>query len=113
MVGFGCAALPSLGDDDQQLFEIFDKHSIQTSYEGASNYAVVPLLSTLARLRAHEIPSGVMPIEELADAVKKQIGAKRIEEAVATWRAVQTAAAALDAPVNLPDGRLLWLCDYD
>lgn len=111
-VGFGCPALPPLVDD-RQLFKIFEKHGIQTSCEGASSYAVLPLLSTLERCRNQEIPSGVMPIEDLADAIKKQVGTEGLDQATKTWRAVQAAAAALDVPINLPDGCLLWLCDYD
>jgi hypothetical protein len=112
-VGFGCVELPPLGDDDGPLYEIFDAHGIQTSYEGATRYAVVPLLNTLARKHEHQIPSGVMPIEDLAAAIESKIGAKDIEKTAETWRTVQAAAAALDPPIKLPDGRLIWLCDYD
>jgi hypothetical protein len=116
-VGWGCAVLPSCSEDNrQQLFGIFEEHDIQTSYQGASAYAVIPLLSTLEgccdRDRDREIPSGVMPIEELADAIKKQVRVK-VARATKIWRAVQEAAATLDVPVNLPDGRLLWFCDHD
>ena len=111
-IGFGCAELPPLVDDGP-LFEIFEDHGIQTSYEGATSYAIVPLLSTLSRRREAEIPSGVMPIEDFADAVKRQIGDAAITKAAATWQAVRDAGAALAVPVNLPDGKLLWLCDYD
>ncbi len=111
-VGFGCVELPPL-DDDGPLYEIFDKHAIQTSYEGATSYAVIPLLNTLARKHERQIPSGVMPIEDLVAAIERQIGTKTIEKAVETWRAVQAAAMALDSPIQLPDGRLIWFCDYD
>jgi hypothetical protein len=69
-VGFGCAELPPL-DDDAQLFEIFEDYGIQTSYEGATSYAIVPLLSTLSRQRESELPSAVLPVEDFAEAVKK------------------------------------------
>ena len=111
-VGFGCAELPPL-DDDAPLFEIFEEHSIQTSYEGATSYAIVPLLNTLSRRHESVLPSGVLPVEDFADAVKKQIGQAAIMKAAATWQAVRDAAAALSVPVELPDGKLLWLCDYD
>src|SRR5947208_1094194 len=110
-VGFGCVELPAIGDDDRPLFEIFDKHGIQTSYEGASHYAIVPLLNTLARQPEDEIPSGVIPIEDIADAIRKQVGAKRCRQVAKTWKTVQTEAAALTTPIYLPDGRMLWLCD--
>jgi hypothetical protein len=115
-VGWGCAALPPLGDEGRQLFEIFEEHGIQTSYEGASAYAVIPLLSTL-EIGRHTpdrgIPSGVMPLEELVEAIKKKVSVKRVDQTAKTWRAVQAAAAVLDVPVNLPDGRLLWFCDHE
>ena len=111
-VGFGCAELPTL-DDDAPLFKIFDEHGIITSYEGATNYAVVPLLSTLSRKRERQIPSGVLPIGDLARAIGEQVGEQGIEEASQTWRTVQAEAASLPVPVSLPDGKLLWLSDYD
>jgi len=111
-VGFGCAALPPL-DDDAPLFKIFDDHDIQTSYEGATRYAIVPLLSTLSRRHESGLPSGVLPVEDFAAAVKKQIGNAAITKAAATWQAVRDAAAALPVPIELPDGALLWFCDYD
>jgi|SRR6185436_4778266 len=111
-IGFGCAELPSL-DDDASLFEIFEKHGIQTSYEGATSYAVVPLLSTLARRHKNELPSGVLPIVDFVEAVNKQIGEDVIKKAYQTWQTVRAAAAALSVPVDLPNGKLLWLCDYD
>jgi len=111
-VGFGCVELPPLSDDGP-LYEIFDEHRIQTSYEGVTSYAVVPLLNTIARKYEHQIPGGVMPIEDLATAIERQIGSKNIEKATETWRTVQAAAMALDPPIKLPDGQLIWLCDYD
>ncbi len=113
-VGFGCAKVPNL-NDDHPLFEIFDQYGIQTSYEGATNYAVVPLLSTLIRgfHRDHGIPDGVMPVEDLSVAIRMKIGEQAIARATETWRIVRDSAAALAVPVNLPDGALLWLCDHD
>ena len=111
-VGFGCAALPPL-DDDAPLFEIFEEHDIQTSYEGATSYAIVPLLSTLSRRHEDGLPSGVVPVEDFADAVKRQIGPAAITKSAATWQAIRDAAAALPVPIELPTGKLLWLCDYD
>ena len=111
-VGFGCAELPTL-DDEAPLFEIFDEHNIQTSYEGATSYAIVPLLSTLSRRHEDGLPSGVLPVEDFAANVQRQIGQAALTKAAATWQTVRDAAAALPVPVELPDGKLLWFCDYD
>jgi hypothetical protein len=111
-VGYGCVERPEL-DDDGPLSKIFEKRGIQLSYEGATRYAVVPLLSTITRNLDYEIPSGVMPIEDLAAAITTQIGAAGVAKAVKTWRAVRAAAMALAVPVDLPEGRLIWFCDTD
>ncbi len=64
-------------------------------------------------MRPESKPSSVMPIEDLAGAIRRAIGQQQIERATETWRIVRAAATALAVPVNLPDGTLLWLCDYD
>lgn len=67
----------------------------------------VPLLSTLSRRRESALPSGVLSVENFADAVRRQIGEAAITKAAATWQAVRDAATALPVPVELPDGEVL------
>jgi hypothetical protein len=120
-VVYGCRDVRANGngkkldaDDDLQgkLDDVFHNLSIQTSYEGASQYAGFLLLHTLTGTQQdREIPGNVMSITELPDAIRKAAGRSGLGLAKRAWETACRRAVKIG--IELPEGELLWLSDYD
>lgn len=112
-VGFGSREIPRHPDEDltSKLHDLFDEFGVQLGYE--SDYAAVVLIDTRDdryNTRLQRMP-GTIVLDKLVDTIKASIPPAVLGKAHDTWFIVKDKAKELG--IELPDGELIWINDYD